>query len=62
LLAAPLLPIAAALYPLYCFLLPLNLLHTARIEKGRSKMVEEEERIKEMFYPHLLLHIFLGKP
>jgi hypothetical protein len=29
---------AAALYPLQCFLLPLDLLHTARIEKRRSKL------------------------
>jgi hypothetical protein len=37
-MATPLLPIAAALYPRHDFLLPLNLLHAARIEKGRSKM------------------------
>jgi hypothetical protein len=46
-LAAPLLPLswpplsslfAAALYPLHCFLLPLDLLHAARIEKRRSKL------------------------
>jgi hypothetical protein len=34
----PLLPIAAALHTLHFFLLPLNLLHAARIKKGRSKL------------------------
>jgi hypothetical protein len=29
--------------------------------RGGARWIEEEERIKEMFYPHLL-QIFLGKP
>jgi hypothetical protein len=41
-LAAPSLflssPFAAALYHFHCFLLPLDLLHAARIEKRRSKL------------------------
>jgi hypothetical protein len=54
--------LAAALYPLHGFLLPLDFSHAARIEKRRSKLDEEEERTKEMFYSHLFLQIFLGKP
>jgi hypothetical protein len=29
--------------------------------RGGARWIEEEERIKEMFYPHFL-QIFLGKP
>jgi hypothetical protein len=55
-------PLAAALYPLHGFLLPLDLPHVARIERGGASWIEEEERTKEMFYPHLFLQIFLEKP
>jgi hypothetical protein len=63
LLAAPSPPMAATLYPLHSFLLPLELPPKQQgSRRGGASWIEEKERTKEMFYPHLFLHIFLGKP